>query len=348
MKKILIISPGFAANEKDTSAVPYLQDYLLALRNEIGAENIQIIAIQYPFTQKKYTWNGITVHPMGGKNRSGISRLLTIRKAIKAGMRIGSTANYAIHAFWLSEAAFIGQHIAKKIKAPIVITMMGTDALAKSNLVRFIQFDKVPLIALSQNQAKAFHSATGKQVTQVIPLPFDNTFPEHTAADRDIDILFNGSFIAVKQPELFIEIISEFQKSSPGLKVVMIGDGPLKKWCLQLVNDLGLENVIRFTGTLPRENVFEYMQRSKILLHTSTYEGQCHSFLEAFACGMHVVSFDVGRVEKSNRHIVAPDKTEMIIQLKEVLTSAVTFEPMNFVHGKEIVQTYLNLYSYKK
>ena len=55
-KKILIITPGFPKDENDSSCVPYLQDYILALSNKIGAENIKVVATQYPFKKNIYNY----------------------------------------------------------------------------------------------------------------------------------------------------------------------------------------------------------------------------------------------------------------------------------------------------
>ncbi|HET8964144.1 MAG TPA: hypothetical protein VFM99_09615, partial [Chitinophagales bacterium] len=72
MEKILILTPGFPIDEQDNNCIPFIQDYVLALAENIGKENICLISFQYPFVKGNYLWNGITIYSAGGKNRKNI------------------------------------------------------------------------------------------------------------------------------------------------------------------------------------------------------------------------------------------------------------------------------------
>ncbi|HET8963983.1 MAG TPA: glycosyltransferase, partial [Chitinophagales bacterium] len=67
-----------------------------------------------------------------------------------------------------------------------------------------------------------------------------------------------------------------------------------------------------------RKKVIEYMQHSKVLIHTSKYEGHATVFEEAIACGMQVVCFDVGRPEHPAVHVCA-EKKEMCSTISNLL-----------------------------
>ena len=52
-KTIVILTPGFASDESDTSCIPALQDYVLALQQSFPGLRIVVLAFQYP-----YKWDG--------------------------------------------------------------------------------------------------------------------------------------------------------------------------------------------------------------------------------------------------------------------------------------------------
>src|SRR5260221_640751 len=56
-----------------------------------------------------------------------------------------------------------------------------------------------------------------------------------TGAKRDIDILAVGSLLPLKQYDVFIRIVAEIKKSLPGIKAVLVGNGPEKGALEELV-----------------------------------------------------------------------------------------------------------------
>jgi glycosyltransferase involved in cell wall biosynthesis len=83
---------------------------------------------------------------------------------------------------------------------------------------------------------------------------------------------------------------------------------------------MDLAENISFLGITPHNEVLALMQRSKILLHTSNYEGFGAVCLEALYAGAHVVSFVKPMAKEiKNWHHMA-DKEEMAMKLKELVT----------------------------
>src|SRR5579872_3606928 len=81
---LVILSPGFPANETDTTCLPAQQDFVRLLHETRPALEIIIIAFQYPFTNEPYQWNNVTVMPLNGRNRRKFHRLMTWLKAWRA------------------------------------------------------------------------------------------------------------------------------------------------------------------------------------------------------------------------------------------------------------------------
>ncbi|MBC8173480.1 MAG: hypothetical protein H7X71_06185, partial [Chitinophagales bacterium] len=188
---VLIITPGFAADENDSATIPYLQDYVLALKNKIGADHIKIITIHYPFTKKKYLWNGIEVFPVNGKNKKGLFRLYTIRQAVRIAKKSLKTGRYVLHSFWLTDAAIVGQFITKKYRLKHISTIMGQDAKTSNKYLKYIDLAQITSVALSKQLDDTYHATTGKRATHCIPLAIQK-IPIITNEKRNIDLLFAG------------------------------------------------------------------------------------------------------------------------------------------------------------
>ncbi|MEI9943386.1 MAG: glycosyltransferase family 4 protein [Chitinophagaceae bacterium] len=122
--------------------------------------------------------------------------------------------------------------------------------------------------------------------------------------ERDIDILAAGSLIPLKRYGLFIEIIAEIEKRVPGLKVILAGDGPERQNLQKQFEESSLQATISLVGELPYEEVLQLMQRTKIFLHTSRYEGFGVVCIEALYAGAKVISF-TKPMNKENKKLVS-------------------------------------------
>ena len=117
-------------------------------------------------------------------------------------------------------------------------------------------------------------------------------------------IAFSGRLEVVKGLELLLEsfkVLSQ-RASAPSL-LVICGDGTQKQTLTGLVHEWGLERRVLFTGTLDPDFLAQYLQVSDVFAMTSHYEGLPNAMLEAMACGLPVVSTNVGgiaRVVKNN------------------------------------------------
>ena len=79
-KHIVILSPGFAESEQDSTTIPALQIFIESLKKLNPHFIIQIIAFQYPYKSQAYHWKGLVVHPLNGRN-SKLKKPFLWRKA---------------------------------------------------------------------------------------------------------------------------------------------------------------------------------------------------------------------------------------------------------------------------
>jgi glycosyltransferase involved in cell wall biosynthesis len=128
---------------------------------------------------------------------------------------------------------------------------------------------------------------------------------------KDIDVMGAGSLIPLKQYKIFIRVVKAISIVRPTVKAVICGGGPEMADLAELVRDLGLEENIQFTDHCKQEEVLRLMQRSKIFLHPSAYEGFGMVCAEALFAAAHVISFIFPLTDRTPQWHVVKDENEM-------------------------------------
>jgi len=97
-----------------------------------------------------------------------------------------------------------------------------------------------------------------------------------------------------------LRIFKEIKNKFPNLKLLILGQGELKNYLVNLSNELSLNTYVfendrindkydvYFLGF--QDNPFKYMSKAKIYISTSLYEGFENTIIEAMACGIPVIS----------------------------------------------------------
>ena len=105
-----------------------------------------------------------------------------------------------------------------------------------------------------------------------------------------------GRLAEVKNQQLLIEAVGYLYTKRPilrgTLRLVLVGDGPLKPQLVDRVKQLGLSDVVWFSGD--RNDVPALMQLMDIFILPSLAEGISNTLLEAMASGLPVIATSVG------------------------------------------------------
>jgi glycosyltransferase involved in cell wall biosynthesis len=265
-----------------------------ALQRE-GVE-ISILSLGYPFDNQAYTWHGIPVQSCYGKNGSHF-RWINWWRMHRYAQKLHSKSPFdVIQIFWLGPCWLVGRHLARKWRIPHWTTLMGQDVLPENRYRFLLKPQHFPnLIALTHFQNQIFEKNNHLKAGQVIPFGIDPLeIPNQLSDNRPIDILGCGSFISLKNWPLWLQTVDFCKKSNPHIKAVLIGDGTQRTEIEQLAQQLGLEDTVTFTGHIPRTEVFQYMQQSKVFLHTANFESLGYVLEEARMLGCLLVSTPVG------------------------------------------------------
>lgn len=105
------------------------------------------------------------------------------------------------------------------------------------------------------------------------------------------DVCFCGRIVPNKRLITLIESVADL----PGVRVLIIGDGPERTHCERRVRELGMGERVTFLGWLPTtEDVVSAMMTARIFVMNSLSEGGPRSALEAMGMGMPVITTSVG------------------------------------------------------
>lgn len=321
LQTLVILSPGFPDGEADDTCLPERQVFVKSLKQQYPQLQIIVLAFHYPYRTKEYEWNGITVIPFGGKNKGKVNRLIVWYKVWQILKRLNNANDIIglLH-FWLGECALVGGKFAKRYGIKQYSWLLGQDARKGNKYAKWINPNAENLIALSDFLAEEFYRNYSIKPRHIItPGIAVNQFQQSTF-HRNIDILGVGSLIALKQYDLFIAILKSLSISMPHIKAVICGKGPDKQKLLQQIRLLQLQSNITLLDEMPHDEVLQLMQQSKVLLHTSNYEGWSTVCMEGLYAGAHVVAFCQPMKEPIQNMHIAASKEEILQKITAILS----------------------------
>jgi len=109
-------------------------------------------------------------------------------------------------------------------------------------------------------------------------------------------ILFVGGLVPNKGVHFLIKSFALVKSSINDVKLIIVGDGPLKYYLINLTKRLNLEKDVIFTGFVDDEDLPKYYASCDIFASASVLEGFGLIFLEAMALGKPIVAFNLASI----------------------------------------------------
>jgi len=106
-----------------------------------------------------------------------------------------------------------------------------------------------------------------------------------------------------------IRAIAIVREQIPGVQLKIAGSGPQQRELEQLVKTLNLGDVVFFLGRLGRSEIVDLYHGADAMVNPTTVDNMPNSILEALACGVPVISTNVGGVP----YIVRDGKTALLV-----------------------------------
>jgi glycosyltransferase involved in cell wall biosynthesis len=107
--------------------------------------------------------------------------------------------------------------------------------------------------------------------------------------ENDIILFHPARFVSEKNHLRIISAVKLLVEKNKTIKLILAGDGRLKKEIEEHIKELDLENNVVMLGLIDRDEVYNFLGRSDLFLMPSVSEGLNISFLEAISMHSKVV-----------------------------------------------------------
>ncbi|GAB3036097.1 glycosyltransferase [Bowmanella dokdonensis] len=127
----------------------------------------------------------------------------------------------------------------------------------------------------------------------------------HPAPDRapgsqlpEVHLIVTRNLEAIYDVATVIRCFSQVRQAYPQAQLSIAGSGPQRKMLERLCDELSLRDSVTFLGRLEAKQMAELYRSADVMLNGSLVDNSPNSLIEAMACGVPVVSSNVGGIPK--------------------------------------------------
>ncbi|KAM0687198.1 hypothetical protein COBT_001563 [Conglomerata obtusa] len=129
---------------------------------------------------------------------------------------------------------------------------------------------------------------------------------------KKIKIVVMSRLVSRKGIDILIKVIPILFLDIKNIKIIIAGDGPKRDELEQMIDSYNLKDKVKLIGEVEHKNVGNILRYGDIFLNVSLTEAFCMAILEAAACGLEVVSTNVGGICE-----VMPDSMIILTSIEE-------------------------------
>lgn len=172
--------------------------------------------------------------------------------------------------------------------------------------------------------------------------------------EEPFTVLNVGRLSVQKNQQLLVRAFSQVYEKNGNARLLILGDGPLRKDLQDLIEQEGLTECVSLEGNVT--NTEEYYAKANVFALSSAYEGLPLAVLEAMASSLPIVSTDVGGVKDlvtDNGVLVQEGDCERLARalicmmehpMRREIMGARSYEAVQKYDSAEIANKYSELY----
>jgi glycosyltransferase involved in cell wall biosynthesis len=264
------------------------------------------------------TVNGVEIRrvPVWGRKEAAAASMVSMLSYVPVGARYGRSMLKerpfdVINTHFVVPTGPLGAYLAGRAGIPNVLTVHGGDLYDPSKkssphrhlplriIIRSLLKRANVVVGQSQNTVDNIHSYYVDDLDcELIPLGIvrpgqpDQSRQGLGFAENDKILVTVGRLVARKAVSQLLELVAELP--DPNVRLVVIGDGPLRPELENQAQHLGIAERVRFAGFVEEQEKANLLNAADLYVSTSQHEGFGLVFLEAMAAGLPVVCYDFG------------------------------------------------------
>jgi glycosyltransferase involved in cell wall biosynthesis len=222
-----------------------------------------------------------------------------------------------VHAHWVVPNGPIAAYVARRHRLPLVISLHGTDISISQRsrwlgrVARWSLAQAAVVTAPSEDLLERARLLGARGRLELIPYGADpedfDSDPESRRELRDrlglqpheIAVFGIGRFIPLKGFDYLVDAVARVRGNGARVRLVLVGDGDLRKELEERVAALGLGIAVTFTGMIRRDELPGFYSAADVVAvpsvrHEGYVDGLPNVALEAMAAGKPLIASRVG------------------------------------------------------
>jgi glycosyltransferase involved in cell wall biosynthesis len=251
----------------------------------------------------------------------------------------GNIVHIDVYSGLAFQYADIVSRIVKFRNINLIMTLRGgaLPGFARSNSKKVTQvLKRADYIQSPSKYLINYFSHEGIEI-QYLPNPIDlDKFPYDRSNVKPYSLLWVRAFTSIYNPEIPIYVLKELVGVFPEATLTMVGpDKGMQKEIMQLAENLGISKSVDFVGPVRNDELYRYYQTHQVFLNTTSYESFGVAVVEAAACGIPIVSNQVGEIPylwKDNKEVLFAENNSVakyVEQVKRIFIDPVLEESLS-------------------
>jgi glycosyltransferase involved in cell wall biosynthesis len=222
-----------------------------------------------------------------------------------------------IHAYFLNWPACIGLALVKITNLPFSIAAHARDIFVESGAIKLklshakftVTCTQQGLNRLKTNLPKKYHPKLHLNYHGIKINPEHRCYEKKPSnAKAETTVIAVGRLIKKKGFSDLIPAFADAVQDNSGFKLLIVGEGPLRKHLNELIHQLTLENCVHLLGWQKNDLTLRLIGQAAVLIAPSIIandgdrDGIPQVILEAFACGTTVVASNLEGIREAVEH----------------------------------------------
>jgi glycosyltransferase involved in cell wall biosynthesis len=155
-------------------------------------------------------------------------------------------------------------------------------------------------------------------------------------------IISAGRLVPWKGFDVLIEVIKDL---TDDWRLVIVGEGPEREALEKLINKNNLENMVKITGMLPRDQMFQVLASSDVFVLNTAFESFSFQVVEAMHAKVPVITTNIGNLSEiigngKEGILIEPNNKKEILGAIKKISSDSSFREMIISNASKKVQTF--------